>query len=105
MLGKFRESWKIDVFNVGKWDFGIVAIVFLQPARSVIAGKIEVVEAWDDAVIDDLDDVRFPQVFRHSIDSRSILGDGRLTKAVAIAVDHFREIKIDLLTSPVLDES
>ena len=82
MLGKFRQSWKIDVLDVGKWNFGIVAIVFLQPARIVIARKIEVVEPWDDAIIDDLDDVRFLQVFRHSVDGRSILGHGRLNRSV-----------------------
>jgi hypothetical protein len=105
MLGKFRQSREIDVLDVGKWNFGIVAIVFLQPARIIIARKIEVVEPRDNAIIDDPDDVRFLQVFRHSIDGRSILGDGRLTKAFAIAFDHFRQIKVDLITGPVLDES
>src|SRR4029450_4135250 len=105
MLGKFRQSGKVDVFDVGVWNFGIVAIVFLQPARIVIARKIEVVEAWNDAIIDDLDDVRLLQVFRHSIDGCSILGHGRMTKAFAIAFDHFWQIKIDLITRPVLDES
>ncbi len=99
MLGKFRQSWEIDVLDVGKWNLGIIAIVFLQPARVIIAGKIEVVEPWDDPMIDDPDDVRFLQVFRHSIDGRSILVHGGLTKAFAIAFDHFRQVKIDLITS------
>ena len=105
MLGKFRQSWKIDIFDVGKRNFGIIAIVFLQLARVIIARKIEVIKAWDDAIIDDLDDVRFLQVFRHSIDGRSILGHGSLTKAFAIAFNHFRQIKIHFITGPVLDES
>src|SRR5262249_58312274 len=65
----------------------------------------EIIEAWDDAVVDDFDDVRLLQVLRHPIDSCSILRHRRLTKAFAIALDHFREIKIDLITRPVLHES
>src|SRR5581483_10272425 len=67
--------------------------------------QIEIVEARDDAIIDDLNDVRFLHVFGHSINGRPVLGDGRLTKAFAIAFDHFRQIKIDLITGPVLDQS
>src|SRR5207249_6276494 len=104
MLGKFRQSWKIDVFDVRKRNFGIVAIVFLQLARIVIAREVEVIKAWDDAIIYYPNDVRFPQVFRHSIDGCSILGHRRLTKAFAIAFDHFWQIKIDLITGAILDK-
>ena len=74
MLGKFRHRRKIDVFNVGKWNFGVVAIVSLEFAGIVIAGKIEIVEAWDNATVNDLDNIRLFLVLRHSVDSRSIFG-------------------------------
>src|SRR6266498_3802372 len=76
MLGKFCQSW-----------------------------KVEVIKAWNDAVIDDLDDVRFLQVFRHSVNGRSIFGCGRRAEALPISFHHFRQIKIDLITRPVLAES
>ena len=74
MLGKFRHRRKIDVFNVGKGNFGVVAIVSLEFAGIVIAGKIEIVEAWDNATVNDLDNIRLFLVLRHPVDSRSIFG-------------------------------
>ena len=77
VLRKFGHRGEIDVLDIGKGNFGVVAIVFLQPAGVVIACKIELVEARDDTIIYDLDNVRLFLIFRHSIDNRSIFGQGR----------------------------
>jgi hypothetical protein len=48
----------------------------LKLAGIVIAGKIEVVEPRDDAIINDFNDVWLFLVFRHSADNRPVLGQG-----------------------------
>ncbi len=104
MFGKLCHRAEIDVLDVGKRNFSVVAIVSLELAGIVIAGNIEIVEARNDPVVNDLDDVRLLQIFRHSANDRAILCQRRRTETFAIAFDHFRQIKIDLITRPVLDK-
>ena len=79
--------------------------MFLELARVVIARQIEIVEPRDDAVVHDPDDVRLLQVLRHAVDRRAILGHRAADRTFAIAFHHFRQIKIDFVTGPVLDQS
>ena len=104
MLRKFCHRGKIDVFDIGKRDLGIVAIVPLQLAGVVVARQIKLVKTRDDAVINNFNDVRLLLIFRHAVDDRSILGQGRRTKTFSITFDHFRQIKIHLITGAVLDK-
>ena len=77
MLGELRHGREIDVFDVRKWNFGIVAKMSLQLAGIVIARQIKVVKARNDAVIHDFDDIRLLHVFRHSADDCPIFTRGR----------------------------
>src|SRR4029450_8894947 len=104
VLRKFRHGGKIDVFDVGKRNFGVVAIVSLELVGIVIAGKIEIVEPWDEAIINDIKYVWVFQVVRHSANNRTVLSQGWSTEAFAIALHHFRQIEIDFIAGPILDQ-
>src|SRR6266496_3948023 len=104
MFRKSRHGREIDVFDVGKWDFGVVAIMSLELAGIVIAGKIEIVEPGDDAIINDFDDVWLFLILRHSANDRSVLSQGWGTEAFAIALHHLRQIEVDFIAGAVLDQ-
>ena len=76
----------------------------LQLAGVVIARQIEIVQARDNAVIDDLNDVRLLHIFRHAIDDGAIFFERWRTETFAIALDHFRQIKIDLIAGSILHQ-
>src|SRR5438445_12116135 len=76
----------------------------LQPPGIVVARQIKLVQTRDDAVVDNLNDVRLLQIFRHAVDDGSIFSEGWRTETFAIAFDHFRQIEIYLVTGPVLDK-
>ena len=78
--------------------------MLLQLPRIVIADQIEVIETRHDAVIHDLDDVGFLQVFRHPAHGSAVFCKRGLTVSLAIAFHHFGQIKIDLVASPILHE-
>src|SRR5215216_1501019 len=78
--------------------------MFLQLAGVVIAREIKLVEARNDTVIYDLDNVRLLHVFRHSADDRPIFTRWRRPEPCAVPFDHFREVKIYLITRAILDE-
>ena len=77
VLGELRHGWEIDILDVRKWNLGIVAKMFLQLARVVIARQIKLVKARNDPIIHDPDDIRFLHVFRHPADDRPIFARGR----------------------------
>src|SRR5437016_969942 len=70
----------------------------------VVARQIEIVEPRDDAAIDDLDDVGLLQVLRHAVDRAAILGQRWRADPFAIALHHFRQIKVHLITGAVLHQ-
>src|SRR5262245_13815873 len=76
----------------------------LQLAGVVITRQIELVQAWDDPIIHDPDDIRLLHVFRHSADDRPIFTRRRGTEPFAIAFDHFWQIEIYFVTGAVLDQ-
>ena len=104
VLGKFCHCWKIDVLDVGKRHLGVVAVMSLELAGVVIARKIEIVQARDNAVIDDPDDVRLLLVFRHPVDDGAVLRDWRRTEPFAIALHHLGQVKINLITRSILHQ-
>src|SRR5262249_20088117 len=77
---------------------------FLQLIGVVIARQIEVFEPRHDAVIHDPHNIGFFQVLLHSADRCPILRFRWPPVALAIALHHFREIKIDLVTRAVLHQ-
>ena len=81
--------------------------------RAIISGMpkdmkepdiIKIVEPWYHAVVDDPDNVRLLQVFRHTIDGCPIFSYRCRPKAFAIPPNHFRQVKINLVTGAVLYE-
>src|SRR5947208_8231872 len=95
----------VDILDVSEMYYHIICKVLRKLARIVVARQIKLVKTRNDAVINDLDDVRFLLIFRHAADDRSILRQGRRTKTFSITFDHFRQIKIYLVTGAVLDKS
>ena len=104
VLGEFRHRREIDVLDVGIRDFGVVAVMPLELFRIVIARQIEIVQSRDDSVIHDLDNVRFLHVLWHAADDGAMLGQRRRAKAFAIALHHFRKVKIHFVTGTVLHQ-
>ena len=76
----------------------------LQLGRIVIARQIEIVKPRHDAVIDDSNNVRLFLIFRHAAYYRAIFRQRRRAEAFAIAFNHFRQIKVDLVARAVLYE-
>jgi hypothetical protein len=104
VLRKLGHGREINVFDVGKGNLGVVAKMPLQLTGVVIARQIKIAQPWNYSVVNDLDDVGLLLILGHSVDNGPIFGQGRQTETFAIALHHFRQVEINFVTRPVLNQ-
>jgi len=101
VFGELRDSREIDLFLVGEGHERVVAIMLLQVLGIVVPGQIELLEARDDGVIDDLDDVRLLHLLLHLLDRREILDHRHGTHLPPVTAHHVGQIEVDLVAGAI----
>ena len=104
VLAEAGHCLEVEILPVDEGNLRIVAVVHLQLAHVVVAGKAELLESWNDRLVDDLDDVGLLLECAHAVIEAPVFAFGHGTMLLLPRTDDVGEVELHLHARAVFHE-